>query len=240
MHDDWLERWRDGRTGFHEGRPNDLLVRHAARLAGCRRVLVPLCGKSEDLAFLAARGHDVVGVELAEQAVQAFFAEHDLAPSIARRGPFAAYEVRPGAVPADPGAAATAEPTGPTASQAGAITLLAGDFFALAPELIGPVDGLYDRAALIALPPELRPRYVARLRALVPAGAPALVITLEYDQAVVAGPPFAVLEPELRALYAGAAVELLEERAATVAKCAQSGAPVSERCFAVRLPGARP
>lgn len=241
MDDDWLGRWRDGRTGFHEGQPNDLLVHHAARLAGRRRVLVPLCGKSEDLAFLAARGHDVIGVELAEQAVQAFFAEHELAPSIARRGPFAAYEVGPGAVPMDPGAAATAEPTAaPTARQAGAITLLAGDFFAVTPELLGPVDALYDRAALIALPPELRPRYVARLGALVPAAAPALVITLEYDQAVMAGPPFAVLEPELRGLYAGAAVELLEERAATVARCAQLGVPMSERCFAIRLPGPRP
>jgi thiopurine S-methyltransferase len=234
MHDDWLARWRDGRTAFHEGQPNDLLVRHAARLAGCRRVLVPLCGKSEDLAFLAARGHDVVGVELAEQAVQAFFAEHALVPSIARRGPFVAYEVGPGAVPADPGAAATAPPT------ASAIALLAGDFFALTPELLGPIDALYDRAALIALPAELRPRYVALLRALVPAGALALVITLEFDQAMAAGPPFAVLEPELRALYAGAAVELVGERATTIAKCAQSGAPVSERCFAIRLPGAPP
>src|SRR4051812_12173703 len=154
MVDDWLGRWREGRTAFHEGRPNDLLVRHAARLAGRRRVLVPLCGKSEDLAFLAARGHDVVGVELAEQAVQAFFAEHDLTPSIARRGSVIAYEVGPGMVrPAAP-----AGPAGPTAS--GAIALWAGDFFAVTPELLGPVDALYDRAALIALPAELRPRYV--------------------------------------------------------------------------------
>jgi thiopurine S-methyltransferase len=232
---DWLERWRNGRTGFHERQPNDLLVHHAARLAGSRRVLVPLCGKSEDLAFLAARGHDVIGVELAEQAVQAFFAEHDLAPSISPRGPLVAYEVGPGAVwAAGPGAAEAAE------RPAGAVTLLAGDFFAVMPELLGPVDALYDRAALVALPPELWPRYVAGLRALVPAGAPALVITLEYDQAVMAGPPFAVPEPELRALYAGAAVELLEERAATVARCEQLGAPVSERCFAIRFPGPRP
>ena len=232
MHDDWLARWRDGRIAFHEGLPNDLLVHHAARLAGCRRVLVPLCGKAEDLAFLAARGHDVIGIELAEQAVQAFFAEHELAPSIAPRGPFAAYEVGPGIVrPAAP-----ADPAGPT----GAITLLAGDFFALTPALLGPVDALYDRAALIALPAELRPRYVAQLRALVPAGAPALVITLEYDQAAVAGPPYAVLDAELRTLYAGAAVELLEERPGDVAKCAQSGTPATERCFAIRLPGARP
>jgi thiopurine S-methyltransferase len=232
MHDDWLPRWREGRIGFHEARPNDLLVHHAARLAGCRRVLVPLCGKAEDLAFLAARGHDVIGIELAEQAVQAFFAEHDLVPAIARRGPLVSYEVGPGAVPPAAGAVA--------AAPAGAITLLVGDFFAAAPGLLGPVDALYDRAALVALPAELRPRYVAQLRALVPAGVPALVITYEYDQAAVGGPPFAVLEPELRGLYAGAAVELLEERPASLAKCAQSGVPVSERCFAIRLPGPPP
>lgn len=215
MHEEWLARWREGRIGFHEGRPNALLGRQIARLAGCRRVLVPLCGKAEDLAFLAEHGHEVIGVELAEQAVRAFFAGHALAPSIAARGPFAAYH-------------------------AGAFTLLVGDFFAATPELIGPVDALYDRAALIALPAELRPRYVALLRALLPARAPALVITLEYDQHAMAGPPFAVLEPELRALYAGATVELVEERTASGGKCSQSGVAATERCFAIVLDPRKP
>lgn len=227
MQEDWIARWRDGRIGFHEAQPNELLVRAAGRLDGCRRVLVPLCGKAEDLAFLAARGHDVIGVELAERAVQAFFAEHDLTPSVAPRGPFVAYEAGRGAVPAE----------GPAP---GAITLLVGDVFALTPALLGPVDGLYDRGALIALPPELRPRYAAALRALLPAGAPAIVITVEYDQAAMTGPPFAVLEPELRALYEDARVEFLEERVTTSGKCAQLEAPAMERGFAVRLPGPRP
>lgn len=214
MDEDWLARWRDGRIGFHEGRPNDLLARHVARLAGARRVLVPLCGKTEDLVFLAANGHEVVGVELAEQAVGAFFAEHDLAPAIAQRGPFTAYS-------------------------AGAITLLTGDIFAVTPELLGPVDALYDRAALVALPDRLRPPYVALLRRLLPAGAPGLVITFEYDQRAASGPPFAVLEAELRGLFATAAsddaVELVEERvAAGLPKCAQAGVSAIERCFAIR------
>jgi thiopurine S-methyltransferase len=226
MHEDWLARWRDGRIAFHEGRPNELLAQHAARLAGARRVLVPLCGKSEDLAFLAARGHDVVGVELAEPAVQAFFAEHDLTPSIARRGPLTAYAVGRGALRA--------------AGDAGAIELVAGDFFAVTPERLGPLDALYDRGALIALPAELRAPYVTLLRALVPAGAPALVITLEFDQSAMAGPPYAVLEPELRTLYEGAGVELLEERATTTGRSVQLGVPVTERCFAIRLPGPGP
>jgi thiopurine S-methyltransferase len=211
MHEDWLARWRDGRTGFHEGHPNVLLERHIARLAGCRRVLVPLCGKAEDLAYLAAHGHAVVGIELAEQAVCEFFAAHGLAPSIAGRGPFVEY-------------------------RAGAITLLVGDLFAATPQLIGPIDALYDRAALIALPPDLRPRYVEQVRSLLPAGAPGLVITLEYDQARMAGPPFAVLEAELRSLYAGATIELVEEHpAGGGGKCTQSGVSATERCFAVRL-----
>src|SRR5437660_6997543 len=67
MNEDWIARWHDGRIGFHEGRPNAFLERHIAELAACRRVFVPLCGRAEDVAFLAAHGHEVVGVELAEQ-----------------------------------------------------------------------------------------------------------------------------------------------------------------------------
>jgi thiopurine S-methyltransferase len=211
MHEDWLARWRDGRTNFHEGHPNALLARHLARLAGGRRVLVPLCGKAEDLAYLAAHGHAVVGVELAEQAVREFFAAHALEPSIAARGPFVEY-------------------------RAGAITLLAGDWFAATPALIGPIDALYDRAALIALPGDMRPRYAQQVRALVPAGAPGLVITLEYDQERMVGPPFAVFEPELRSLYAGAMIELVEEHPlGGGGKCTQSGVSAIERCFALRF-----
>jgi thiopurine S-methyltransferase len=210
MHEDWLARWRDGRIAFHEGRPNALLVHHLARLAGRRRVLVPLCGKAEDLAYLAAHGHEVIGVELAAQAVREFFEAHGLAPSVAERGPFVEY-------------------------RAGAITLLAGDMFAATPALLGPIDALYDRAALIALSEDVRPRYVQQIRALVPAGAPGLVITLEYHQERMAGPPFAVLEPELRALYAGVTIDFLAERPFEGGKCSQSGVSATERCFALRF-----
>ncbi|TMQ05978.1 MAG: thiopurine S-methyltransferase [Deltaproteobacteria bacterium] len=207
--EDWIARWREGRIGFHEGRPNRLLECCVARLADCRRVLVPLCGKAEDLAFLAAHGHDVLGVELAEQAVRGFFDEHGLVPSIAPHGPYTAYH-------------------------AGAITLLAGDVFALTPELVAPIDALYDRGALIALPAELRPRYVALLGAVLPEAAPGLVVTVEYDPRAMAGPPFPVPEAELRALYAGATIELLGEQPVTTGKCAQLGVSAIERCFAIR------
>ena len=210
MSENWIERWRDGQIGFHEGDANTLLAHHVARLSGRHRVLVPLCGRSEDLAFLAAHGHAVLGVELAEQAVREFFDMHALTPSITSRGPFVEYS-------------------------AGAITLLAGDFFETTPALVGLLDAHYDRAALIALPADVRPRYVAHLRGLLSASATSLVITLEYDQQRIAGPPFAVLESELRSLYAGRTIELLEERpAGGGGKCTQAGIPATERCFMIR------
>jgi thiopurine S-methyltransferase len=181
----WIERWREGRIGFHEGRPNQFLEGNVDRLGEHRRVLVPLCGKAEDLAFLAARGHTVVGVELVEDAVRAFFDEHAVVPSIERRDAHVAYT-------------------------AGAITIVAGDFFAVTRELVGPIDALYDRAALIALPPELRPRYAAHVRSLVAPGSPGIVVTLEYPQEQFQGPPFSVPESELRTRY-GDAIELLGE-----------------------------
>ena len=85
--DFWRARWSEGRIGFHEGAPNAHLRQNLDVLAGARRVLVPLCGKAEDLAFLAASGREVVGVELVEDAVRAFFAEHGLAPTVTREGP---------------------------------------------------------------------------------------------------------------------------------------------------------
>lgn len=204
--DSWFASWREGRIGFHEGAPNTFLACHEARLAGLHRVLVPLCGKAEDLAFLASRGHEVIGVELVEDAVRAFFAEHDLTPAITRRGGLAVYT-------------------------AGAITVLAGDVFTVTRTDVGTIDAVYDRAALIALPPDVRPRYVAHLRMLIPAGTPGLLVTLEYPQDQMTGPPFAVPEPEVRALYARA--ELLDERAATGGRLATAGFAARERCFGI-------
>lgn len=203
----WRERWRDGQIGFHEGRVNKFLERYIDRLDGRRRVLVPLCGKAEDLAFLAACRHHVVGVELVEDAVRAFFEAHNATLMIAPVGPFVEYAT-------------------------GSITVFAGDWFDTTAELLGPIDAVYDRAALIALPPELRARYVTHLRRVVPAGTLVLVVTLEYPPGALAGPPFAVAEDELHALYEDATIELLDEEPATHPR---ADAPLIERCYAITL-----
>jgi thiopurine S-methyltransferase len=205
----WRARWAEGRIGFHEGRTNPFLAKYIQVFAGRDRILVPLCGKAEDLAFLASHGHRVVGVELVEDAIRSFLVEHGMPSTLERAGSFIEYS-------------------------AGPIMLLAGDWFEVTREVLGDVDAVYDRAALIALPPELRPRYVAHLRSLVPAGAVILVITLEYPQDQMQGPPFAVHEAELRALYAGCVVDLLDEAPAG-GRFKELGIAAVERCFAISV-----
>jgi thiopurine S-methyltransferase len=206
----WQERWRAGQIGFHEGRPNSFLERYAARLGSGRRVLVPLCGKSVDLAYLAGLGHDVVGVELVEDAVAAFFAEHGLTPTVARDEAFVRY-------------------------QAGGITILAGDVFATSAGVLGPIDALYDRAALVALPADLRARYALHLRGLLTAGTPGLLVTLEYPQEAMAGPPFSVGEDEVRGLFAGAEVTPLDDGPLESPRLRATGASGRERCYLLRM-----
>ncbi len=143
------------------------------------RVFVPLCGKSVDMRWLAARGHEVIGVELSPIAVRQFFAYEGLQPSSDRTGRFESL-------------------------RAGPYTLLAGDIFDLDAATLGPVQACYDRAALVALPVNMRRAYVAHCARLLPPGTTLLLITLEYEQQRMEGPPFSVEDAELRALYEGA------------------------------------
>jgi thiopurine S-methyltransferase len=177
----WLERWRAGRIGWHSERVMPLLEKHwpAAAVPPDARVLVPLAGKSLDMIWLAAQGHRVLGVELSPIAVRQFFAENRLESTVRET----------------PGAERFA---------AGNIEMVCGDVMALdAQDLAGSL-GVYDRAALIALPPHMRRAYAERVYARLPRGCRGLMITLEYPQDQRAGPPFSVGEAEVR--------ELLEAR----------------------------
>jgi thiopurine S-methyltransferase len=176
----WHERWATQQIGFHLDHPNPLLVKHASVLGDRARVLVPLCGKAHDLAWLAAQGHEVVGVELSELAVRAFFDEQKLNATESVAGPYKRFS-------------------------SGAIEILCGDFFALESSHLrnGGITAVYDRAALIALPSPMRKRYAEHLSALVPAGAPLLLITLEHVGSGDSGPPFSVSSDEVHALYDG-------------------------------------
>jgi thiopurine S-methyltransferase len=201
----WFARWQEGRIAFHEGRANTFLTRHIEWLSPCHRILVPLCGKTEDLAYLAGRGHEVVGVELVEDAVRQFFTEHAAAPTVTKSGAFALY-------------------------QAGAITVVAGDWFATTSALVGTIDAIYDRAALIALPPDMRARYVAHLRAIAPSAQRELLVSLDYPPGAAEGPPFSVDETEVRQLFEGSTVELVD---AAADPRGRADGKMIERCYTI-------
>jgi len=173
----WHDRWATETIGFHEGTPNTLLVRHfeALSLAPGSRVFLPLCGKTRDAAWLLSNGYSVVGAELSQTAIEQLFADLHLEPDVTERGNITHY-------------------------RAGRIDMLVGNVFDVTRETIGAVDATYDRAALVALPDDLRPRYAAHI-AEISMSAPQLVITFEYDPDRMDGPPFSVEETHLRQYY---------------------------------------
>ncbi len=177
----WLQRWAQGEIGFHQPEVNFYLQRYwrMLQVASGATVLVPLCGKSRDMMWLCAQGHHVVGVEISRHAVEQFFEENALRAHCEYRPPF-------------------------RHCSAGGVSLLLGDIFDLQPSAVGVIDAVYDRASLVALPPAMRLHYVEHLTVLLRPGGSMLLITFEYDQQQMSGPPFAVLESEINTLFRAA------------------------------------
>ena len=204
----WHQRWAAGQIGFHQRKVNPYLIRHwpELHLAPGSAVLVPLCGKSHDLRWLAEQGHAVMGVELSRDAVAAFFAEQGLIPDVSQAGAFEVW-------------------------RSGRITVWCGDFFALTANDTQHCTALYDRAALIALPPAMRLRYQAHLARLLVQGA-GLIVTLDYPQAQLPGPPFAVAEDEVRDGFPAWRVEVVqrEDILAQSPKFIEAGVDRLEEC----------
>lgn len=177
--DFWIERWREGSTQFHQERVTPLLQKYwpLTGLAPGSRVLVPLCGKTLDMVWLAEIGMRVLGVELAEQAVEQFFDEQSLKAEVHQSAAGRHYV-------------------------AGNIEIICGDIFRLDAHTLRSCVGVYDRAALVALPPAMRADYVRHVYGQLAPDYQGLLITLDYDQTQMAGPPFAVLDDEVQALYA--------------------------------------
>ena len=186
----WHQKRQANQIGFHQDQVLPLLRKHwpALALRAGSQVFVPLCGKSLDLAWLAAQGHRVLGVELSALAIKQFFDEHDLVPRT--------HDSRYG-----------------THFVAGDIELICGDAFALDAQALAGCAGVYDRAALVALPQAMRQRYAAQLYGALPAACQGLLVTLEYPQAQKAGPPFSVVPEEVDTLFAAQwRIDALERR----------------------------
>lgn len=178
----WLDSWKQGKIGFHQAHFNSRLQQYwpALQLENDAPVLVPLCGKSLDMLLLHEIGHPVIGVELSQIAVEAFFNDNQL--SFERRETGNLQEF-----------------TG--TGKADGIRLLVGDLFELEAAQTGPLKGFYDRASLIALPPEMRQKYIDKLASLLPTDARGLLIGLSYDPSKMDGPPFSVPDNEVQTRF---------------------------------------
>ena len=176
--DFWHERWQANQIGFHQDEINACLERFwpALEPGHGKRVFVPLCGKSHDMGWLQQQGYKVIGNELSPLAVAAYFSELGLTPEKQQAAHYTRW-------------------------QHDDIEILCGDFFRLTASDVGTIEAFYDRASLIALTPEQRPVYAKQLATLVDKDTPGLLITLDYNQCDMSGPPFAVSAAEVEQLF---------------------------------------
>ncbi|MBT7950289.1 MAG: thiopurine S-methyltransferase [Gammaproteobacteria bacterium] len=204
----WQEKWNANEIGFHQDSVHPLLEKHFASLGLEKgdRVFVPLCGKSSDIICLQKMGYEVVGLELSEVAAQSFFSENNLYASINDAGEYKRF-------------------------QSAHIEILCGDFFSVTKEILGNISAVFDRAALIALPPEMRKQYAEKMQYILNSDVETLLIALEYPDSSVNGPPFAVFQKEVEALYGGwCTVELLEKADTEV-----KGTPCHEMAYRLKV-----
>lgn len=183
----WYQRWQNNETAFHQDIPNPILLKYfeELHLKNNSRVLVPLCGKTLDISWLQNNGYQVVGVELVETAIEQLFEEMKVEPEIKRLDNYVHY-------------------------QAKGLDIIVANIFNISAEIIGKIDAVYDRAALVALPQELRKEYSRHLTEIT-VNAPQLCITFEYDQSIMSGPPFSISPAEMQEHYAkNYQIELLD------------------------------
>jgi thiopurine S-methyltransferase len=173
----WHQRWENNEIAFHEKEANPLLVKYVAALSLAKgsRVFVPLCGKTLDIHWLLSQGYRVAGAELSTIAIEQLFKELGVEPQVSSAGDVDHY-------------------------RAPNIDIFVGDIFHVSRKVLGPVDAIYDRAALVALPEDLRKRYTAHVTAMTDQ-APQLLICYEYDQRLMEGPPFSISNEEVERHY---------------------------------------
>ncbi len=174
----WHQRWRENQLGFHQEKVNSRLIKFWPRLKSTQgeKVFVPLCGKSTDMIWLSQQGFKVFGIEISEIACRDFFIENDLTYENTQHGKFEVFRNQD-------------------------IELWAGDFFDLTPQDLANVQAVYDRAALVALPKEMRSDYAGHLSSLLKKDSLVMLVSMEYQQEKMKGPPFSVIEEEIRSLF---------------------------------------
>ena len=201
--DYWLKKWQEKDIRFHQTAYHPQLKKFGEKLPK-GTVLVPLCGKTLDMIYLASLDHKVIGVELSDIACREFFNENNITVNESSIPGFKIFE-------------------------SASITLYCGDFFNLPEKVWKEITGVYDRAALVALPEDVRRKYASEIATK--SHAEILLISFEYGEGTLQGPPFSVPESEIRSIYRGCSVEKIDSHSESVRDIA-----VSENAFWIRTP----
>lgn len=173
----WHQRWEKGEIAFHQSEVNPLLIKHFKQLNLVKgnRIFLPLCGKTRDIFWLLSNNFQIVGIELSELAVQQLFEDLKIEANIYKIAGIKCYRARN-------------------------IDIFVGDIFNLSAKIVGSVNAVYDRAALVALPAITRNKYTNHLTTITNK-APQLLICYQYNQILMDGPPFSINIEELRRHY---------------------------------------
>ena len=210
--DFWLEKWTQPKQGWVQEKVNSRLVRYWPQLGlqPSANVLVPLCGDSIDLDFLVSAGYRVCGAELSKSAIVGWAERHSLqleeTGTVGQDNSVSHFSLKAeasnGLVHLKPDQLRSAQQNNLPVQPQLAPHFICGDFLKLrVTDLPYAPAAVYDRAALIALPPDMRKLYAAKLAELLQAGSKILLITLAYDQAQMKGPPFSVQDDEVENLF---------------------------------------
>ena len=175
---DWLKFWENNETNWHGDNVTQELIEYFElfELEPRDKVFVPLCGKSLDMLYIMNQGFSVIGVEISEIGVRQFFNENNLTYKITKVDDFDLYSTEN-------------------------LEIYCGDFFALTSKHLNKVKSVFDRKSLIALEPEVRQKYVKHLNDIISVGARILLVTLQYPQHQMSGPPFSVNKSEVESLF---------------------------------------
>ena len=174
----WISRWEKNKTGWHQRQVNPKLREYwkSLDISPNPTVLVPLCGKSIDLQWLSEQAQKVIGIEVSEKAVREFLEQHAGDYTTQYRGEFVVY-------------------------QSDAFEIWQGNYFHMKWSYLEPIDAVYDRAALVSMPPAKRTAYAKKLLELTASRAEMLLISFDYSQQEMNGPPFSVPVEEIQQHY---------------------------------------
>lgn len=179
----WHQAWEDGRTRFHLSEYNTNLVKFFPSYSFKQKnsCLVPLCGKTLDMHFLADHFENVVGVDIVKMPLEQFFSDHQIN----------SHE----------------EPKNKSINGRN-ITLYERDFLNDNLAELKQFDFIYDRASLVAIEPKLRPKYVQQIKNFFHQDTILHLATFERE-IHGGGPPYDLTPDEVREYFNDFNIEML-------------------------------